>query len=162
MPTGFLTTAVMDCLSGFPARSRLRSSPSSIESIWKAPAAELQHNHDLRPLLALDAIDGKAHRERDGRSPGIESTAALLLPKPPISMSGLLVFAGFAGKIESRRADSNRLPLLQLRVISQALQGFAHPCKSPIPKRLSLLGVAACCTELRSRWYQSGIRMGDS
>src|SRR5215213_8747403 len=26
---------------------------------------------------------------------------------------------------ESRRADSNRLPLLQLRVITQALQGFA-------------------------------------
>ena len=29
--------------------------------------------------------------------------------------------------LESRRADSNRLPLLQLRVIGQWLQGFANP-----------------------------------
>ena len=46
-----------------------------------------------------------------------------------------------------------------LRVIGQALQGFAQGCKSPIPKRLSLLGVAACCTVLRSRWYQSGVNI---
>jgi hypothetical protein len=59
---------------------------------------------------------------------------------------------------ESRRADSNRLPLLQLRVIHQALQGFARGCKSCILKRLSSLRVAACCTVLRSRWYQSGIK----
>ena len=45
-----------------------------------------------------------------------------------------------------------------LRVIHQALQGCAQACNSPIPKRLSLLGVAACCTVLRSRWYQNGIR----
>ncbi len=59
---------------------------------------------------------------------------------------------------ESRGADSNRLPLLQLRVIHQALQGFAQPCKSRISKRLSLLRFAPCCTVLRSRWYQSGIK----
>jgi hypothetical protein len=58
----------------------------------------------------------------------------------------------------SRRAGSNRLPLLQLRVIGHAWQGCAGGCKSPIPKRLSLLRVAACCTVLRSRWYQNGIR----
>jgi hypothetical protein len=40
----------------------------------------------------------------------------------------------------------------------QALQGFAQGCKSPISKRLSLLLIAACCTILRSRWYQSGIK----
>ena len=60
--------------------------------------------------------------------------------------------------IKSRRADSYRLPLLQLRVITQALQGFAGGCKSRISKRLSLLWLAACCTVLRSRWYQSGVR----
>jgi hypothetical protein len=58
---------------------------------------------------------------------------------------------------ESRRADSNRFPLLQLRVITQALQGCAGACKSRISRRLSLLPVAACCTVLRSRWYQIGI-----
>jgi hypothetical protein len=45
-----------------------------------------------------------------------------------------------------------------LRVIHQALQGCIQACNSPIPKRLSLLWVAACCTVLRSRWYQSGIK----
>jgi hypothetical protein len=59
---------------------------------------------------------------------------------------------------KSRRADSNRLPLLQLRVISQVLQGFALPCKSRISKRLSLLRLAGCCTVLRSRWCQSGVK----
>jgi len=47
-------------------------------------------------------------------------------------------------------------------MITQALQGFARGCKPRIPKRLSLLRVAACCTVLRSRWYQSGINSGNS
>src|SRR5919107_3417702 len=44
-----------------------------------------------------------------------------------------------------------------LRVIGQALQGLAQECKSRINKPVSILRVAACCTLLRSRWYQSGI-----
>jgi hypothetical protein len=65
-------------------------------------------------------------------------------------------------KIESRRADSNRLPLLQLRVIIQALQGVARDCKCRISKPIPLLYLAECCTVLRSRWYQNGIRTSDS
>jgi hypothetical protein len=42
------------------------------------------------------------------------------------------------------------------------LQGCAGDCKSRISRRLSLLRVAACCTVLRSRWYQSGINSGNS
>jgi hypothetical protein len=42
-------------------------------------------------------------------------------------------------------------------VIPQVLQGLAQACKYRIPKPLSLLRFAACCTVLRSRWYQSGI-----
>ena len=48
--------------------------------------------------------------------------------------------------------------LLQLRVISQALQGFARTCKSRISKPLSFPWFAAYCTVLRSRWCQSGVR----
>jgi hypothetical protein len=59
---------------------------------------------------------------------------------------------------ESRRADSNRLPLLQLRVIIQVLQGFAQTCKPRIGKPVSCLGLAPCCTVLRSRWCQSGVK----
>jgi len=59
---------------------------------------------------------------------------------------------------ESRRADSNRLPLLQLRVITQALQGVAQECKSRIFKGVPFLCLGACCTVLRSRWCQSGVK----
>jgi hypothetical protein len=76
-------------------------------------------------------------------------------------MPGLLSFQCFYLQIrrkkESRRADSNRLPLLQLRVMIQSLQGFAGVCKSRISKPVSLLSFAGCCTVLRSRWYQIGI-----
>jgi hypothetical protein len=48
--------------------------------------------------------------------------------------------------------------LTSLRVIIHALQGFAQPCKSLISKGFSFLRIALCCTVLRSRWYQSGIR----
>jgi hypothetical protein len=46
-----------------------------------------------------------------------------------------------------------------LRVIHQALQGFADGCKTRIPKPVSFLCLALCCTVLRSRWYQSGINI---
>src|SRR5215204_5536551 len=68
---------------------------------------------------------------------------------------------GFAGKMEGRRTDSNRLPLLQLRVITQALQGCAGDCKCRILGGVSFPCLAACCTVLRCRWYQSGIRTSD-
>jgi hypothetical protein len=41
--------------------------------------------------------------------------------------------------------------LLQLRVISQRLQGVARACKCRISKRLSLLQLALRCTVLRCR-----------
>jgi hypothetical protein len=49
-----------------------------------------------------------------------------------------------------------------LRVIGQTLQGFAEGCRSRIFRGVSLLCLALCCTVLRSRWYQSGIRTSDS
>jgi hypothetical protein len=58
---------------------------------------------------------------------------------------------------ESRRADSNRLPLL-ITSDRSALQGVAQPCKSRISKGFSLLCLAERCTVLRSRWYRSGIK----
>src|SRR5215212_10479130 len=56
-----------------------------------------------------------------------------------------------------REPTSGLEPLYcSLRVIHHPLQGVARACKSRISRRLSLLGVAACCTVLRSRWYQNG------
>ena len=61
---------------------------------------------------------------------------------------------------EGKRADerTRTADLLQLRVIHQTLRGVAQGCKPRISKRFSLLRLAPCCTVLRSRWYQSGIK----
>jgi hypothetical protein len=58
------------------------------------------------------------------------------------------------------RADerTRTADLLQVRVISQALQGLARGCKYGISKPVSFLRLTACCTVLRSRWYQCGIK----
>jgi hypothetical protein len=76
---------------------------------------------------------------------------------PDTNAIGPLVFTGFAGKIESRRADSN--PCSSLRVIIRALQGCARVCESLIDKPFSFLRFAVCCTVLRSRWCQSGVNI---
>ena len=76
---------------------------------------------------------------------------------PSSMIVGSTLFIGFARKTESRRADSTAF-LLQLRVIHQRLQGVAEACKSRISRRVSILWFAACCTVLRSRWYQSGVK----
>jgi hypothetical protein len=58
-----------------------------------------------------------------------------------------------------REPTSGLEPLTcSLRVITQALQGLAGVCKSCIDKPVPLLCLAPCCTVLRSRWYQSGIK----
>jgi hypothetical protein len=54
---------------------------------------------------------------------------------------------------QTRTAD-----LISLRVIGRVLLGLAGVCNSRISRAFSLLRLAPCCTVLRSRWYQSGIR----
>src|SRR5215212_1696128 len=70
---------------------------------------------------------------------------------------GLLVFTDFAGKWRADERTRTAYPC-SLRVITQALQGVAEACKSRISKPFALLWFAACCTVLRSRWYQIGIK----
>ena len=48
--------------------------------------------------------------------------------------------------------------LVSLRTIIHAWQGFADGCKCRVFRRFSLLSFAECCTVLRSRWYQSGVK----
>jgi hypothetical protein len=63
------------------------------------------------------------------------------------------------GQKESRRAVSNRLHLLQLRVCGQWLLSVAQPYKSRISRLVSFLRLALCCTVLRSWWCQSGVNI---
>src|SRR5215207_10792222 len=61
---------------------------------------------------------------------------------------------------ESKRADerTRTADLISIPVINEVLQGFARVCKSRISKGVSFLCLALCCTVLRSRWCQSGVR----
>src|SRR5215204_2749546 len=63
-----------------------------------------------------------------------------------------------------KREPTSRLEALtcSLRVITQALQEFAGVCKCRVSRGVFILYLAACCTVLRSRWYQSGIRTTES
>jgi|SRR5215203_2374561 len=83
----------------------------------------------------------------------LESTAA----KPSIIL--LRTFPFLRGLQGKRRADERTRTAYpcSLRVITQALQGFARSCRSRIPRRFSFLRLAVCCTVLRSQWYQSGV-----
>jgi hypothetical protein len=61
-------------------------------------------------------------------------------------------------KVERGEPTSGLEPLTcSLRVMHQVLQGFAEGCKSRIFRGVSFPCLAACCTVLRSRWYQNGI-----
>jgi hypothetical protein len=71
-----------------------------------------------------------------------------------------LRFACKSDKKVSRQADSNRFPAPAPRVLGQALQGCAGDCKSRIFRGVFFPCLAACCTVLRSRWCQSGIKRG--
>src|SRR5215204_111497 len=80
-------------------------------------------------------------------SGNIDSTAA-----PCLEYSAYLSRLGRADE-RTRTAD-----LVSLRVITQALQGCAGDCRCRISRGVSFPCLAACCTVLRSRWYQNGIR----
>jgi len=58
--------------------------------------------------------------------------------------------------LKSRSA--NRLPLLQLRVISHVLQGLPQGCKTCSSRPVSFLCLAPCCTVLRSRCCQNSVK----
>jgi hypothetical protein len=58
---------------------------------------------------------------------------------------------------ESRRADSDRLPAHYERSV-RGCRGVAQPCNPRIFGPVSLPWLALCCTVLRSRWCQSGVK----
>jgi hypothetical protein len=62
-------------------------------------------------------------------------------------------------RLEERADERTRIAfLLQLRVISQALQECAGVCKCRIFRGVSFPCLAPCCTVLRSRWCQSDVK----
>ena len=58
---------------------------------------------------------------------------------------------------ESRGADSNCLPLLQLRVCGQWLLSVAGVCESRIGKGFSVFYIACYCARVRVKLGSSGV-----
>ena len=56
----------------------------------------------------------------------------------------LCEYSYYLSRLERADERARTADLLQLRVISHALQGFAQACKSRIPKPLSFLRLALC------------------
>ena len=101
--------------------------------------------------------DHLQHTDARDETLGHYSTADVLLTKPPMFWSEAFRFYGFCRKI--REPASGLEPLTcSLRVISQVLQGFARGCKSCTSREVSLICLARCCTVLRFRWCQSGVK----
>ena len=68
----------------------------------------------------------------------------------------------YRSKYEENKGPTSGLepPTYSLRVIGHALRALAGGCRCRIDKPASFLCLAACCTLLRSQWYQSGINRG--
>jgi hypothetical protein len=69
-----------------------------------------------------------------------------------------LEFSAYLSRVGRADERTRTAYLLQVRVIIHALQGFAQGCKCRISKGFSIPSLALCCTVLRSRWCQSGVR----
>src|SRR5215204_5285954 len=78
------------------------------------------------------------HSTKDASSAGCGKLAPAMVPRP------LWIPEFFLQIARKQRADerTRTADLLQLRVISQALQGFALACKYRISRRFSLLRLA--------------------
>ena len=82
--------------------------------------------------------------------------------EPLVYYLGLLFWGVFGLSMGKRREPTSGLEPLtcSLRVIHRALLGCAGGCKCRVFRRLSLLSFALCCTVLRPRWCQSGVKRG--
>ena len=159
-------------------RGRVRAAPSGIEDTVKAHQHPKWERYEGTLFLvlkfyfaALPPVSARPHPKIELRPfPANGSTESklhgLLFVDP--TRGCRKIFRGTspflrhasvpAAEPHFERADSNRLPLLQLRVIIHTLQGFAQGCKCRISKPYSFLRLAVRCTVLRSRWCQSGVK----
>jgi hypothetical protein len=98
-------------------------------------------------------------RHREQSNPNAASRDQNGANKNPLHHRGFYRPPSFSCKSPHDREPTSGLGPLScsLRVITQALQGCAGGCKCRIFRGVSFPCLAACCTVLRSRWYQSGV-----
>src|SRR5215210_7374070 len=150
------TSFARHCVPPHPCRRHLHAL-GNLE--LERPCATRPHRLPLGGVN-MECTNGQPagyRRHREQSNPNAASRDQNGANKNPLHCRGFYRPPGFpANRLtpESRRADSNRLLLLQLRVIGHVLQGLAQECKRRISKPFALLWLAQCCTVLRSRWYQ--------
>jgi hypothetical protein len=100
-------------------------------------------------------------RHREQSNPKAVSRDRSGVKNNPLHHRDFYTSTDFPANQEKKRADerTRTAVLISLRVIGQWLQGVAGVCKYRISKPLSLLCIALCCTVLRSRWCQSGVKI---
>jgi hypothetical protein len=154
------TSFARHCVPPHPCRRHLRAL-GTLELQW--PCATRPHRPPLGGVN-MECTNGQPagyRRHREQSNPNAASRDQNGANKNPLHRRGFYRPPGFFCKSPHDREPTSGLeplsPAPQLRVITQALQGCAEACKSRISRGLSLLRVAARCTVLRSRWYQSGV-----
>jgi len=112
-------------------------------------------------LPSVASAERPGTRGRQPATPGLRASQSGCSKRASAAHRGSLLFPRFTCKsTEIREPTSGLEPLsCSLRVIGQALQGCAGDCKCRIFRGVSFPCLAACCTVLRSRWYQSGINI---
>ena len=109
-------------------------------------------SHDALPSDRY-AVPPRLHSTKSASSAGCGKLT-------PLWCRSLFLFRSFPCKSQQNEEPTSGLEPLtcSLRVIGHVLQAFAGGRKTRIPKPVSFLRLAECCTVLRSRWYQIGIR----
>jgi hypothetical protein len=112
-------------------------------------------------LAQRDPIRSRPHRRRDKQDTSpLTPVRVKLGQKAPGRGPEAFLSREFGLYIGNSRADerTRTADLLSLIVVMRALQGFAQSCESAISKQVSFSCLASCCTVLRSRWCQSGVK----
>src|SRR5215210_6251538 len=142
-----------------PCRRHLRAL-GTLELEW--PCATRPHRLPLGGVN-MECTNGQPagyRRHREQSNPNAASRDQNGANKNPLHRRGFYRPPGFSCKSPYDREPTSGLePLTSLRVIIHPLQGFAWGCKSRIPKPVSFLRLALCCSVLRSRWYQTGVNV---
>ena len=137
-----------------PARTAQRPPLwQDMQGPWRAPAMNVGTTPaEVRGIKKLD----------DGRR--MPRLVYGLVYKGLSALPGAAPYLRLSCKCRKNERADERTRTADLLITSDhsGVAGVAGGCKCRIFRGVSFLWVAECCTVLRSRWYQSGIRTSDN
>src|SRR5215208_2430393 len=141
------------------AQGDAKSLRSEVDAACEKHQVQGRYNHgDEGPggQLACPAKELDLHHQTIERSNSEQRKGRGAAPVQPFYL-----YLAYGSRLERADERTRTADLISLRVIGQVSQGCARVCKFGIYKPICLPRIALCCTVLRSRWYQSGIRTSD-